>query len=308
MAHNHHIKVFSFCKILLKNREMWARDIDKSISLELVERIAVGTGLSKEKVLGTTLKYFEARLFDKLTINGTNSWILPLGIYHRKRKSNGLQLCTSCLKKDPIIYYRKLWRIAGITGCIKCKRKLIDRCPKCLAPIVFHRQDVGEKNNFDDIPICNCSNCGYDFRSYLSVELSPIDLNNQKKFRRIIKSKSYGSFNNIDFLIVLRTVIRNLLSKHTRAKGFQQKVRNRYKEYNSVSSIKGGFINSFERISLNDRNIVLNTAFWVLNNWPNRFVKLNKESGTTSYIWLTNNKYNPVWFDKVVKEHLYLKY
>ena len=84
---------------------------------------------------------------------------MPIGVFHRSRHKFGLQICPLCLAEDKEPFYRKEWRLSWVTVCTRHNSLLLDRCPGCQAPIVFHRGDMGWRNQFVSFSNVRCSNC-----------------------------------------------------------------------------------------------------------------------------------------------------
>lgn len=165
LAYAHDLKLRTFARLLFPDQgEVWYRDVDRMAPDWLLERIAANTGLSVAKVMATTLRYYEGRLFRSYREASVLPWILPLMVSEWKRKGFGLQFCPACLAEDEVPYFRKRWRVAYYTWCPKHRAMLYDRCPKCGAAIAFHRRDL----NLDSIDsvgsITQCWQCDFDFR------------------------------------------------------------------------------------------------------------------------------------------------
>ena len=135
LAHAHGIRVESFCtEIFGKNSNVWNRDIDKSASKQIIEKLTFKTKNTNENIQKTLLKSYEDLIFESLNIKGSNKWIIPLRIYHRTRKKSGLMICLKCLKEDREAHYRKSWRLSLSTVCTIHNINLIDKCPSCNNP------------------------------------------------------------------------------------------------------------------------------------------------------------------------------
>lgn len=144
-----------FANTYLGGMPVWTRDVDRSASDALLTWVVAGTALSTEAAVGLTLRRWEQSLRSPNPSAtqgiGTAPWILSAGIFHRVRRSFGLQFCSQCLREHP--YYRRAWRLAFITTCAKHGGLLRDRCLRCQHPIIPHRQ----------VPGCqHCHHCGLD--------------------------------------------------------------------------------------------------------------------------------------------------
>jgi len=123
-----------------RDKQIWTRDIDRSIDEPTLAKVAAVSSTTIERARETCLRSYEGRMFERLNVAGNSDWILPSGIFHRKRKRPGMQFCPLCLATDETPYYRKAWRLALSTFCDLHDVMLHDRCPKCQSPVIFHRQ------------------------------------------------------------------------------------------------------------------------------------------------------------------------
>ena len=166
LAHAHGYKSEQLCSILLGRGEpMWNRDIDRTISIELRDALKKATSATDEQIDAATLVAFAGYVSGQVNALGTSRWIIPLGIFHRKRRTPGLMYCPLCLATDQPSYYRRSWRLSFVTVCTEHHVELRDCCEACAAPIAPHRIDVG-RNGY--LPrnglLCLCSSCGRDLR------------------------------------------------------------------------------------------------------------------------------------------------
>ncbi|MEQ8239463.1 MAG: TniQ family protein [Cyclobacteriaceae bacterium] len=301
LAHAHHLKVFTFCRIALNNKTVWNRDIDKCITADLLYYLSIRNNITFSEAFNTTLKSYEGILFNTLNINGGTNWISPLGIYHRTRTRNSLMCCPSCFKECSIIYYKKAWRLSLPTICPKCKVSLIDHCPICKQPIIFHRHDIGNKNKIENSNMASCCNCSFDFRNIIPENVNDRDHQNQVILNELLKGKSHFNLKAPTFFKILRIIIRVLNSRSKFAYPFQKEV---FKQMNiRYRPSLGGYENQFEFLNILRRRELLNMSMWVMNHWPNRFININNTSKTGGFIWL-NDKNIPIEFDKVIRENI----
>ncbi len=163
LAHGHGLKVQTFCNLIFGNRlQVWNRDIDRLGPDWLVTELSARTGTPLEVAYGTTLRAYQGLLYPQFKLSGVLQWILTLNMYHRKHEGFGLQYCPLCLREDPEPYFRKSWRVAFNTVCVKHRCMLRDRCPKCGASVAFHRRDMGRTDAAVMESLAGCHQCGFD--------------------------------------------------------------------------------------------------------------------------------------------------
>ena len=166
LAHGHGLKVQTFCNLIFGNRrQVWNRDIDRLAPAWLVDELSHRTGTPPAEAWATTLRTYEGVLYRQFRSVGTLHWILPLKMYHRKRRGFGLQFCPACLASDVVPYFRREWRVAFVTMCQRHGNMLLDRCPECGTSVAVHRLDMATAKAVDDLPLSYCFVCGFDLRA-----------------------------------------------------------------------------------------------------------------------------------------------
>jgi hypothetical protein len=101
LAKKNGVKLQRFCDCAFGNdRQIWNRDIDRLAPGWLLRELSMRTNVSLEKIELLTLSSYKGKIFKRLLVCGQQRWILPLGMYHRKRLRFGLQFCPCCLAEE----------------------------------------------------------------------------------------------------------------------------------------------------------------------------------------------------------------
>lgn len=132
----------------LSGQSIWTRDIDRAPPEVLLNDIALASDQSFEVISEMTFRRL-AEVFNQPT--GVLPWLMPVGVWHRKRRNYGLRFCPYCLE-EPRPYFRKIWRLAFVVNCPSHLVELLDACAFCGAPVIPHRC-LG-------LQVENCHNCG----------------------------------------------------------------------------------------------------------------------------------------------------
>lgn len=166
LAHAHGYKSELLCSILLgRGKAMWNRDIDRSPSTELCSSLRRVAAVSAAQIRDATLTAYGGYVSERVSPNGISRWVIPLNIFHRKRRSPGLMYCPLCLAKGGAPHYRKQWRLSFVTVCSEHQVELLDRCDACLSPITPHRVDFGREGYAPRVGLfVLCACCGRDLR------------------------------------------------------------------------------------------------------------------------------------------------
>ncbi|QFT34857.1 TniQ family protein [Vibrio sp. THAF64] len=150
VAHFYGASPIKFWHYILQSHTVWNRDIDTHISESLRQKL--------RETIGYTNRALEILPSDK-------HWVLPVGIYHRRRFAYGLQYCPLCLSKKMI--WPKLWRLGFFTVCPDHQSLLFDRCPQCSKPVEPH---LDFKISLE---LWNCHQCGLSLTAAASTPDHP---------------------------------------------------------------------------------------------------------------------------------------
>lgn len=299
-------KLHTFTQITAPGHDVWNRDIDKSASDDLLEAMTHKTGLTLGTLRGLTLRSYEGRLYRKLNTNGNCAWLLSLGVYHRERKRHGLQVCPKCLAES-VPYYRKRWRLGFVTVCSKHRIRLLDACPKCKRPIVFHRRDFGNDKVMPSTkPITLCFNCGYDLRRSRRRKLADEDvLAFQEKLLRTLSSSyatlpEHGKIESVAYFDGVRQLLTVLMGlRH--AGPFASYVAERVGVCTSDYDLNDTS-NDLEYQPLVNRHRLMKMAVWLFEDWPKRFIRAYAQVGMAPSYVLADVDDVPAWLEDTVNE------
>jgi len=165
LALAHGLHPYRFCSAILDKRDsVWRRDVDRGGDIRLFQVLATNTGIALDIARHTSLAAYEGTIFERIAQNNCQ-WILPVGSGQNARvQSYGQQYCPQCLSEDEIPYFRREWRLAFVTLCLKHGAVLFDRCPNCAGST----RCCVVKNSYRDIhamqSLAECLACGYDLR------------------------------------------------------------------------------------------------------------------------------------------------
>ena len=161
IAHGNGSKVHNFyAEFFGREKQIWNRDIDHHAPPWLLEALEECTGVRRERIEQTTLRNLESWVFEQFTENGITKGVLPLGIFHRTRRSFGQQFCPLCFREDPQPYLRRRWRLALTFICDRHRVFMQDRCPTCERPLMPHRSDFGVRLMPDAANMNDCDDKG----------------------------------------------------------------------------------------------------------------------------------------------------
>ncbi|MFA6699120.1 MAG: TniQ family protein [Thiomicrospira sp.] len=303
IAHGNGEKVQSFCHHEFGiDRQIWNRDIDRQASGWLLTILSERTATPIECVKQTTLKRYEGVLFDHYMPSGVEKWVMPLKIYHRTRKSHGLQFCPECLKEDLEPYFRTNWRLALHTFCPKHNVMMHDRCPCCGEPVVFQRIELGKGKDEAalDKKLTICFNCGFDLA--LSKAEKPIFINKEiaDNWLNLLNGLNENRLSayDIERLNVLHHFCKLLTSKVTSEK-LLVFINSNFST--SLMPEPNMALRHFEANDVAVRHGVLEYAWWLLLDWPNNLYSAWLNGAIRYNQLLKDTRDNPAWYVNEVK-------
>ena len=274
-AHANGLKVQTFCHLEFNQRyEVWNRDIDRLAPDWLLHTIQTKTGLSRKRILNTTLLAYQGKLYDNYRAAGQLPWITTLQIYHRKRRGHGLQFCPQCLAEDDEPYFRKSWRTTLHTFCPQHMILMHDRCPACGEGIAFHRQELGKSNGFQFDPLNICWQCQFDLSK---ADLQKVDVWDKQVFsdwRNVLLNLS-------DELIPIGREMRDQLkiTHHFMTVLFSPRLAPKLHAYlcaqtgrNHQEIRKNKSRTTWESRNVIDRHYMLELCWWLIGDYPNRLL------------------------------------
>lgn len=304
LAHANGLKLQTFTSLGFgRDATIWNRDIDRCASDEFLERLSAQTGSTVEQLKGGTLTSYEGQLFTHHNPNGNTNWILPLGIYHRTRRAFGMQFCPSCLFEDSVPYFRRRWRIAFSTICDRHGVMLHDRCPSCGAPIIYFRNDLGRRSKYKLSGDTCCWRCNYDLcRASAYCPPAPDG-------HSIVALRSLATFPDLGWWFIgnqtlqyehlYLDALRHLLMVLPSGRG-PQLLSYIEKQTGWCSHVQSGPRTLFELRPLAVRHNLLVSALWLLDDWPERFLRASKDCGVPQSGILRAISL-PFWFESTIR-------
>lgn len=299
----------TFCSTVLGCQvPVWNRDIDKFYQPELLRCLQKATGKSTTQINRLSLQDFNGILFSGSTDAAFLPWILPLGIYHRTHRRGGLQICPDCLREQKTPYFKKEWRLGFVTICMKHKVQLLDKCPSCKSPIVFHRLGIGSKTEkLPESNLCLCSSCRLDLRYVRPQSIRNIDQDLLLPYENFLYnfSKSTWSIDNenfshpLSFYDGVRVVVKTIL--HSYSLKFRQNFKEKWGHSVNISIDQRL---AFEFYPVESRFIIMLMACWLLDKWPTNFetMTIEKMISRTSFSYSVDTI--PYWIQRQLDYYL----
>lgn len=291
-------------KFVTNNLNSWRLDLDVTSNPNIIRNYANATGYSQDKIQSLLLHNPLEKLAVKNT-NRTNSrWLIPLNNRSRNlTASGGIQFCSMCLAKYG--YFRQNWRLATTTVCLKHMVYLKDHCPKCLRPVVLRHVYSKIRDTLNDDSIMYCANCGFNLRNAVKRRAKSNSVTHNKFNTQSIKdgfmitNNRQVSYSHLYFE-VLSVLTCILFFRKTGTKLFncvKHHLNIKYERWELVQQK----MRTIENVPLNSRDTALYMAHWLLDDWPDRFINICKESKTPPSTLQMTRDYQPFWFHNTAK-------
>lgn len=142
----------SYTALSLPGVEIWTRDADRWLSEMTIREIACRLGQTHATIESMTLAGRYGDVLDEVREYNIVHWIMPVGVYHRRRRRHGQQFCPECYLENSVV--KLSWRLAWNSFCEKHQCSLSDACAICDEPLTLFYMDPYHHSV--------CFNCGHD--------------------------------------------------------------------------------------------------------------------------------------------------
>lgn len=249
-----------FCSYYLPGRAIWTRDIDRRPPDDTLSRLSAAGRIPLRVLKDCTMDTMAG--FARIGPGrGRWPWLLSAGVFHRKRRLNGLQYCPACLDADPP-YFKREWRLAFMTVCRIHATPLLDACPACGEALCPHRSLR--------YWIEYCHACERDLREYSADGATEAEVSDlQHALLRAVSGQTVRwrecEFPYADFLDTCR-ILMGKLSRTT-----IESCRAAFGLAEAGIPPAGARARQFEDMRLGERRHRLETLQAWMNDWPKSF-------------------------------------
>lgn len=285
LAHHNHLKVHALCRRIYGNQApVWNRDVDRLVPGWLVEALELMTRIPADEIRSYSLADLSQSVNGHHEANGNAAWVLPLGVWHRKRLAHGVQFCPLCLRLDVEPYVRRSWRLAYYTECEHHHVLLEDRCPRCGAAFDYFRGELGHSSVTRAARMSVCVHCGCDL-AYAQVhrfEWPTWELTLAVRTLQFMNSFGWASVGDrvfmpaVELLGAIRQLITVMASPRRGGELFDAIAEQLWPEGYEVLADRGKL---YERRSVLDRHRLFGMAVWLMLDWPGRADMLLEQTG-----------------------------
>lgn len=310
LAHANHMKVHTLATMLAGANwaPFWNRDLDRSASQGLLLKLAELTATSLERIQEATVTEAASRLVGWHQPKGSTPWVLPLGVWHRKRRAFGTQFCPLCLHMDAQPYYRRAWRLAFYTECEMHHVLMEDRCPACKQPICFFRSDLGDREEVEGLPAYRCTACRFNLGHTLPRRFE------WPHWELTVATRSLMFFNFLPWAFLggmtfesapqLFSVLRQLVSVMSSSES-----RGELYDYVACQLWPSGYpvlshrSQAYEFRDVQERHRLFGMGVWLLQEWPARLELATDRLALSNSQLMRDSPSLPDWFLERHRQH-----
>jgi len=295
----------TFCAYLWPAKQIWAGDIDRRATTDLLAVLAQKTATSLRRTFATTLKAYEGKLCEVINPYSCTNWLLLNAMQRQRRCLPGLQYCPQCLRADATPYFRRYWRLGCVTVCPDHHRRLLDRCPACREPVNFHLLPG------DTDTITRCYQCQLD----LGVAEAPA-LDASPGHQRLVACQTVllealttgwyqlGAHEIVRLSHYLRVLhhLGRLLVTHRHADYQRATLCRRLEQPYFAPCLPSSKRWALEGLSVTDRFQLLLLLAWWLADWPEQFITVCLENRLWPSDLLRRMPSPPLWYEQTVQK------
>lgn len=271
-------------------RRVGSRDIDRTVDVEFVQKLAKLTNRSFQASAAGTLATWDLPLGNPTIAarsGGNARWFVKQrhGETTRRAPASAMQYCPACLDES-IPYFRKRWRLSFVTHCHLHRTNLSDRCPNpsCASKSFYRAANLlAVGNHAHPVDLQRCAVCNANLcTSTLGVTPADLDVYNLQTALMTSLATDTVILPPIEaapskVLKVLRQVTKLLWIAETAPINRQQLF--------LASGISARVPDTgprnlyFDAATLEFRLPVVQATAWLLKDWPHRYTSYREACG-----------------------------
>lgn len=275
VALDHSVIIRQFTRAVWPEISIWTRDIDVFAPDIIIKTMAEKCEVRLDEAFGTTLRSYEGLVFP-YSGSGLTQFLLPIGVYHRVRKSPGQQWCPLCFISDKQRYWRRSWRLAFNTTCLEHGIILADRCQDCGTPVTIHKS----------LDFC-CYRCNAQFDEHPCEPAKSTVLQLQGQLHYMMNGLTgdnypfqLGMKHPTTFFRIIWSLF-SMLSVGARSKQLRKTIE-KHRGLQAMMDPVFASGNRFEDLGVNTRHLLTERLFYLLVGWPWMMIGYCQES---EYLW-----------------------
>lgn len=224
-------------------------------------------------------------------------WILMLG----QHSESGPMFCPECLRTDERPYFRAHWRYAFLTECPVHQLPLLDRCPHCdhfIWPVAV--KSLAKQKPWRSLT--DCPYCQFDLKS-AQVKTNTIGSVSNQLWGMLSNNEVAQEFPGIPTLPAFFDGLWVLSQLLLRRSGQQVLHLIPLEFYDGPRQPRTG-PELIEGLPSSQRSNIVACAYWLMEQWPERFLSIAKVAGITKATFIPTSAANPSWLTETLEAEL----
>lgn len=296
IAAGHGLPLNEFLTLSLPRPRGVRFDLDTTSDWRFLGGIAEGAGIHLRDAIKTSFLADQGSIYPVANPQHFE-WVVPLILKGERSKHTGLPFCPSCLATDGIPYYRKRWRYGFFPVCPE-HGVLITCCPNCGHPYAYQGESCRGRTTLGPGEVGACRGCGQHF-SVVDQENSEVTAVVKNIQKRILVAMD-ERWTNIPGLAQLHVYpylkgLRQLAMIFQRPDGCRIAAWIETQTPLTLPWESATLSNSFEKHPPRLRASALFLADWLMQEWPNRMIRMMKSLNLSSTKLLPPPESRPYW-------------
>lgn len=313
IAEGHGFSLSAFRQLELPRVSGAGFDLDLISDPYFLHVLATKSGGSVPRAIASTYMSDEGLVFTQ-QIKGNFEWIIPPTQVSQKsgKRFSSLPFCSACLSSDEVPYYRKHWRYAFYPCCPK-HGLLSNQCPTCHQPFSYLESKDSTKHGQQVGGLKHCVYCAQLFPSS-TLDVPDRLIESVLEIERFIEHGLRDKWVIVGKNIPVHTAmflrgLREIITLITRPQIGEKVAHWVAAELNQLTFPGYNILGegSFESRPAISRAWLLILAYWLVEDWPHRFISMVKQSGLTASNFLPPSKRRPSWMTVLDIEQLFYR-
>ena len=226
-------------------------------------------------------------------------WVSPLGQTFSQTLAGPL-CCVRCLQEDPIPYFRLSWRFSFLGYCPVHGAPMIDQCYECGEAMWPASARVTPKEWYE---LYQCQKCGADLRKAPEQPGSSKNSDHMchAEIFNVLQGGSGTVSSSLDFFNALWAFCQLMIRRKSRHIWEYMPAELRVPKQDLERLDR---LNSIEQFPYFLRMQIINAAYWLLGEWPTRFLEVAQAANITRSYMTQTSQTHPEWLVKVIDSDL----
>ena len=219
-----------------------------------------------------------------------------------QHSESGPMFCPECLATDERPYFRAHWRYAFLTECPVHHSPLLDRCPHCdqrIWPTPI--KSLAKQKPWRSLT--DCPYCQFDLKSAPQVKTDRIVSVSNQLWGMLSNNEVGQEFPSVPTLPAFFDGLWVLSQLLLRRSG-QPVLHQIPLQFDSEPRQPRAGAELIEELVSSQRMRIVAGAYWLMEQWPERFLSIATVAGITKATFIPTSATNPSWLTETIEAEL----